>query len=111
MVFSTIDDSASPVANDVLVKNIGNGQILVATIRYNVSFSLFDGQGRLLLIQLIKPCDPNDAQYVIQDGREKLYDVRGNSGEIISLHPHQVYIYGFYESESRRIVSGKLLVP
>ena len=111
VVFSTIDDSASPVANDVLVKNIGNGQILVATIRYNVSFSLFDGQGRLLLIQLIKPCDPNDAQYVIQDGREKLYDVRGNSGEIISLHPHQVYIYGFYESESRRIVSGKLLVP
>ena len=106
-----VDDAAQPQANDVLVKCMGNGVIRVATTRKDVTFFLYNGSGMVTNYVKVPTCDPNDAQVSVdQNGQEKLFDVRGESGMDIQLVPGRVYIYGFYETEKRIISTGRLLV-
>ena len=112
--FTSIDDAQTPEPQDVLVKRLfGSGQILVASIRQNVAFALYDQYGHLVeYVQRLPQCDPNDAIMAVNaNGQEYLADiVDEKSGAILTLEMNTIYFYGFYENEKRRITSGKLII-
>ena len=112
--YTTIDDTQTPESRDVLVKRLfGGTQILIASLRTNVAFALYDRNGRIVeYIKQIPLCDQNDAIITINaNGQETLTDVADvRSGTILTLAPNTIYFYAFLEDESRRVASGKLII-
>ena len=112
--YTTIDDTQTPESRDVLVKRLfGGTQILIASLRTNVTFALYDRNGRIVeYIKQIPLCDQNDAIITINaNGQETLTDVADvRSGTILTLAPNTIYFYAFLEDESRRVASGKLII-
>ncbi len=110
---SEINDALKPKANDVLVKHLpGSTQLLVATTRKDVSFALYDANGHRVQFTGIATADPNDIEVVHEaDGSERLLDVNNlRSGTIVTVDPNTIYFYVFFESEKKRICSGKLAI-
>ncbi len=110
---SEINDALKPKANDVLVKHLpGSMQLLIATTRKDVSFALYDTDGHRVQFTGITTADPNDIEVVHEaDGSERLLNVTNyRSGTIVSVDPNTIYFYVFFESEKKRICSGKLVI-
>lgn len=111
---TTLNESQTATTDDVLIKRLYGGyQILVASLRKEVDFALYDQQGHLVeYIQNMPTCSQNDA--VIQtyaNGRDILTDVvDAQSGVIIDVNPNQIYFYGFYAGGKQNILSGKLII-
>lgn len=111
---TTLNESQTATTDDVLIKRLYGGyQILVASLRKEVDFALYDQQGHLVeYIQNMPTCSQNDA--VIQtyaNGRDILTDVvDAQSGIIIDVNPNQIYFYGFYAGGKQNILSGKLII-
>ena len=112
--YTTIDDAQTPSPRDVLLKRLfGSTDILVASLRSNVQFYLFDRNGRMVeLVEMIPVCDQNDAIIKVDaNGREVLNDVVNESAGVrITLNPNTLYFYTFFEDNKRRIASGKLVI-
>ena len=112
--YTTIDDAQTPESQDVLVKRLfGSTQILVASLRSGVQFYLYDRNGHIAeFVQQLPVCDQNDAIVTVNaNGQETLIDVVDpKSGVVLTLAPNTIYFYGFYETEGRRISSGKLII-
>ena len=109
---STINEANNPTTNDVLIKRIpGSLNMLVATIRKDVSIALYDQYGRLVLYEKVPVADPNDVQ-VSDDPNtiERLNDVSDvSSGLVIPLIPGQIYQYAFFVSDKKILKSGKFI--
>ena len=109
---STINEATNPTTNDVLIKRIpGSLNMLVATIRKDVSIALYDQYGRLVLYEKVPVADPNDVQ-VSDDPNtiERLNDVSDvSSGLVIPLIPGQIYQYAFFVSDKKILKSGKFI--
>ncbi len=112
--YTTIDDAQTPEPRDVLLKRLfGTMDILVASLRSNVQFYLFDRNGHMVdLVEMIPVCDQNDAIIKVDaNGREVLNDVvNENSGVRVTLNPNTLYFYTFFEGNKRRIASGKIVI-
>ena len=110
---SELNDALTPTANDVLVKRLsGSTQILVGTLRKDVSFGLYDMYGHRIALEKVPVADPNDVEMVTEaNGQERLLNITDlRSGTILTLDPNTIYFYVFFHSEKQRIVSGKLIV-
>lgn len=110
---SELNDALTPTANDVLVKRLsGSTQILVGTLRKDVSFGLYDMYGHRIALEKVPVADPNDIEMVTEaNGQERLLNITDlRSGTILTLDPNTIYFYVFFHSEKQRIVSGKLIV-
>lgn len=110
---SELNDALTPTANDVLVKRLsGSTQILVGTLRKDVSFGLYDMYGHRIALEKVPVADPNDVEMVTEaNGQERLLNITDlRSGTILTLEPNTIYFYVFFHSEKQRIVSGKLIV-
>lgn len=110
---SELNDALSPTANDVLVKRLpGSTQILVATLRKDVSFGLYDMYGHRIALEKVPVADPNDVEMVTEaNGQERLLNITDlRSGTILTLDPNTIYFYVFFHSEKEKIASGKLIV-
>ena len=111
-VTTDIDDALIPTANDVLVKCIPGYKLFVSTIRKDVTFILYNHNGRMMYYNVVPDAEPNDVSF----GKDAFnndvlldVDVNPNSGLIIDIDPGQIYLYNFVESGSKKIKSGKLM--
>ena len=110
---SELNDALTPTANDVLVKRLaGSTQILVGTLRKDVSFGLYDMYGHRIALEKLPVADPNDVEIVTEaSGQERLLNITDpGSGTIFTLDPNNIYFYVFFLNEKQRIASGKLIV-
>ena len=110
---SELNDALSPTGNDVLVKRLaGSTQILVGTLRKDVSFGLYDMYGHRIALEKVPVADPNDVEMVTEaSGQERLLNITDlRSGTILTLDPNTIYFYVFFHSEKEKIASGKLIV-
>ncbi len=110
---SELNDALTPTANDVLVKRLaGSTQILVGTLRKDVSFGLYDMYGHRIALEKLPVADPNDVEIVTEaSGQERLLNITDpDSGTIFTLDPNNIYFYVFFLNEKQRIASGKLIV-
>lgn len=110
---SELNDALTPTANDVLVKRLsGSTQILVGTIRKDVSFGLYDMYGHRVVLEKLSVADPNDIEMVTEaSGQERLLNITDlSSGTVFTLDPNNIYFYVFFLNEKQRIASGKLIV-
>ena len=110
---SELNDALTPTANDVLVKRLaGSTQILVGTLRKDVSFGLYDMYGHRIALEKLSVADPNDVEIVTEaSGQERLLNITDpGSGTIFTLDPNNIYFYVFFLNEKQRIASGKLIV-
>ncbi|MBQ7631208.1 MAG: hypothetical protein IJS82_00395 [Paludibacteraceae bacterium] len=106
---STINTDATATAGSVLMKRVpGEAKIFVATIRKDVTFFLFDQNGRLLFSNPVPVADPNDVDmYIDLNGQEVLNDV-STTGMEVEINIGQIYFYAFRSSE-KVIHSGKFI--
>lgn len=112
-VYSSINEGQSPTSHDVVLKYIqGTTDIMVATIRKNVVFCLFDAYGQRLCSYKLPTSNFNFSDIrTDKDGIETFFDFDPNVvGVTIHLTPNQYYLYVFMEGEKRILQSGKLLV-
>ena len=110
---SAINTATEANSNDVLIKRLpGSLNLLVATLRKDVIFAMYDQNGRLILEEKVPVADPNDAQVTADPATiERLGDVVDpSSGLVIPLIPGQIYQYAFYVAGgTKRIKSGKFI--
>ena len=109
---SEINDALTPTANDVIIIRVpGQNKLLIASIRKNVAFALYDQNGRLVHFEETVPAaDPNDV-IVFQDVNNKdVFSklISDKTCRFIDIIPGQVYFYGFYTSE-KVFKSGKIM--
>ncbi len=110
---SELNDALTPTANDVLVKRLaGSTQILVGTLRKDVTFGLYDMYGHRIALEKVPVADPNDVDMVTEaSGQERLNNITDlRSGTILTLEPNTIYFYVFFHSDKERISSGKLII-
>ena len=110
---SELNDALSPTGNDVLVKRLaGSTQILVGTLRKDVTFGLYDMYGHRIALEKVPVADPNDVDMVTEaSGQERLLNITDlRSGTILTLEPNTIYFYVFFHSDKERISSGKLII-
>ena len=109
---SEINDALTPTENDVIIIRVpGENKLLIASIRQNVAFALFDQNGRLVHFEETVPAaDPNDV-IVFQDVHNKdVFSklIGDKTCKYIDIIPGQIYFYGFYTSE-KKFKSGKIM--
>ena len=109
---SEINDALTPTENDVIIIRVpGENKLLIASIRQNVAFALFDQNGRLVHFEETVPAaDPNDV-IVFQDVHKKdVFSklIGDKTCKYIDIIPGQIYFYGFYTSE-KKFKSGKIM--
>lgn len=110
---STINDGQEAQSNDVLIKRMpGTYQIVIATLRKDVSFAMYDQYGHLVFISDVPVANPNDVD--VRDdanGQEVLNDVSDPSaGVVVEVIPGQVYFYSFFVSGGKKSVKqGKFM--
>ena len=109
---SEINDALTPTANDVIIIRVpGQNKLLIASIRKNVAFALYDQNGRLVHFEETVPAaDPNDV-IVFQDVNNKdVFSklISDKTCRFIDIIPGQIYFYGFYTSE-KVFKSGKIM--
>lgn len=109
---SEINDALTPTENDVIIIRVpGENKLLIASIRQNVAFALFDQNGRLVHFEETVPAaDPNDV-IVFQDVHNKdVFSklIGDKTCKYIDIIPGQIYFYGFYTSE-KKFKSGKII--
>lgn len=114
---STINAAAEPTASDVVIKRLpGTCSIFVATIRNDIFFVLYDQSGKVVYAnsESLPVANPNDVEVATDPNRangEQLADVTPSTenGVIIPLNPGEIYMYGFYQTNTKRIKSGKFI--
>lgn len=106
---STINDAASPTVLDVLMKHIkGTKDIAFATLRKNVSVSIYKMNGQMLFHAAIPESSQNDVVMIINaNGQEELIDVHTPLTTFTIPEENQHYFYVFFENNKRKIASGK----
>ncbi len=112
-VYSSINEGQSPTSHDIVLKYIqGTTDIMVATIRKNVVFCLFDAYGQRLCSYKLPTSNFNYSDIRMdKDGIETFFDFDPQVvGVTIHLSPNQYYLYVFMEGEKRILQSGKLMV-
>lgn len=109
---SPINEGQTAGSTDVLVKRIpGTYQIVVATLRKDVSFAMYDQSGHVVYTTNVPVANPNDVD-VHQDanGQDVLNDVGSSAGIVINVIPRQVYFYSFFVSGGTKSVNrGKFI--
>ena len=108
---TTIQSSATPNTLDVLMKHInGSRDIAFATLRKNVSVAIYDINGLLLFQAAVPESNQNDA-IIIQNahGYEELVDVYTPKTIYTIPEDNKAYFYVFFENNTRRIASGKIV--
>lgn len=109
---SEINEGQTAVSTDVLVKRIpGTYQIVIATLRKDVSFAMYDQYGHVVYMKEVPVANPNDVD-VHQDanGQDVLNDVDTGAGIVIDVIPRQVYFYSFFVSGGTKSVNrGKFI--
>lgn len=120
---STIDETAIPTANDVVIKRLpGTYQLFVGTIRRDVYFALFDQHGHRMFYDKVPTADPNDIEMVPDlENDERLNDVfNSRSGLVVDVEPNQIYFYTFLYGDktfmqmlkgdtAKKLKSGKII--
>ena len=110
-IASTIQTSATPSANDVLVKYLGDMTFGAATLRKNVSIAVYTTEGQQLFLNKLEETSQNDAIIGTNaDGQECLMDVYTTSTQFTLPETNQMFFYVFLENGEKRIASGKLMV-
>ena len=110
-VASTIHTAATPSANDVLIKYLGDKTFGAASLRKNVSIAVYTADGQRLFFNQLEETSQNDAVIGINvEGKECLMDVYTTSTQFTLPGTNQMFFYVFLENGSRRITSGKLIV-
>jgi hypothetical protein len=110
-ISSTIQTSATPSANDVLVKYLGDMTFGAATLRKNVSIAVYTTEGQQLFLNKLEETSQNDAIIGTNaDGQECLMDVYTTSTQFALPETNQMFFYVFLENGEKRIASGKLIV-
>ena len=110
-VASTIHSAATPSANDVLIKYLGDKTFGAASLRKNVSIAVYTADGQRLFFNQLEETSQNDAVIGINvEGKECLMDVYTTSTQFTLPGTNQMFFYVFLENGSRRITSGKLIV-
>ncbi|MCQ2325287.1 MAG: hypothetical protein MJZ58_03750, partial [Paludibacteraceae bacterium] len=109
---SPINDAQTPTSRDVLLKYVpGTTNIVVATIRKNVVFRLYDVKGHCHGEYKLNTVNTNFADIDLDsDDREHLFNFENAMGLEIHLIPNQFYLYTFMEGDTRILQSGKLLM-
>jgi hypothetical protein len=108
---TTIEASKTPTAHDVMIKHIGGLDFAVATLRKNVSIGVYTHTGHLVFFSKLNEVSQNDAVVVTNpDGSDKLLDVHSTTTQFTLPHKHHIFFYVFFDSDNRRIDSGKLVV-
>ena len=107
---TTINDAATPNALDVLMKHIkGTRDIAFATLRKNVSVSVYQMNGQVLFHAAIPESNQNDVIIITNaNGQEELVDVYTPLTTFTLPEENQHYFYVFYENNKRKIASGKI---
>lgn len=110
--FSPINESLSPSSRDVLLKYVpGTTDIVVATIRKNVTFVLYDANGHCQMTYKLPTINTNYVDVELNsDNKEQLFNFDNAMGLQIHLLPNQFYIYSFIGDGKHLIQSGKLLM-
>jgi hypothetical protein len=108
-IASTIETGAAPQAHDVLMKHIkGTKDIAFATLRKNVSVSIYKMNGQMLFHAAIPESSQNDVVMIINaNGQEELIDVHTPLTTFTIPEENQHYFYVFFENNKRKIASGK----
>ncbi len=110
MPYDTINDAAAVKTTDCLVKVIPGGKLLVGTIRKNVKFYVYNVNGYGSGTYELTPCDANHREVVIlANGDEELVDFWGNNGTEVQLKPGTVYVYSFFEGDTKVLKTGKII--
>ncbi len=111
-LISDINDSDTPRPTDVLVKPLGGGQVMFATLRKDVHVGLYNGRGQMIRMVDLPSANPNDVEIIqTATGEDKLNNVYSlSSGVVVEFNPSEFYFYVFFEGTRRRIISGKLLL-
>ncbi len=109
---SEINDALTPTENDVILLRVpGENKLLIASIRQNVAFALYDQNGHLVHFEETVPAaDPNDV-VVFQDVHNKdVFSklIGDKTCRYIDVLPNQIYFYGFYTSD-KKFKSGKII--
>ena len=108
---TTIEASKTPTAHDVMIKHIGGLDFAVATLRKNVSIGVYTHTGHLVFFSKLNEVSQNDAVVVTNpDGSDKLLDVHSTTTQFTLPHKNHIFFYVFFDSDNRRIDSGKLVV-
>ena len=108
---STLQTSAKPTKDDVLIKHIGGLNFAVATLRKNVSFALYSMNGHLIYNQKITESNQNDIVVGTQaDGSDKFLDIYSSTTQFSLPEANKIFFYVFFENSERKITSGKLVV-
>lgn len=110
---STVNDGLTATERDVFIRRVaGACQLFVATIRKDVTFILYDQNGRMLYREMIPDAEPN-AIKVEQDGFDQdvllNVDVDPNAGVLVDINPNQIYFYSFVKGRGKLIKSGKII--
>ncbi len=109
---SPINDAKTPTSRDVLLKHVpGTTNIVVATIRKNVVFRLYDVKGHCHGEYKLTTVNTNFADIDLDsEDQEHLFNFDNAMGLEIHLIPNQFYLYTFMEDDKRILQSGKLLM-
>lgn len=109
---SPINEVKAPTSRDVLLKHVpGTTNIVVATIRKNVVFRLYDVKGHCHGEYKLNTVNTNFADIDLDsDNQEHLFNFDNAMGLEIHLIPNQFYLYTFMEGDTRILQSGKLLM-
>ena len=108
-VSSTISESATPNALDVLMKHVkGTKDIVFATIRTNVYVGVYTIDGQMLFYEDVPASSQNDIIMINNaDGHEELVDVYTPKRTFTLPEENKIYFYVFFENGVRKIDSGK----
>lgn len=109
-VSSTISESATPNALDVLMKHVkGTKDIVFATIRTNVYVGVYTIDGQMLFYEDVPASSQNDIIMINNaDGHEELVDVYTPKRTFTLPEENKIYFYVFFENGVRKIDSGKV---
>ena len=111
-VYSDINEAQTPTSRDVVIKYIpGSTDIVVATIRKDVVFYLFDGYGHRLCAYRLQTANFNFSDIrPDKDGIDTFFDFDAEIvGQRIHLFPNQFYLYAFMEGSKHILKTGKLM--
>ncbi len=106
---TTIQSSAKPRANDVLMKYVaGSRTVSFATLRKNVSVAIYKADGQRLFYAAVPESSQNDV-YIITNayGQEELVDAYTTNVTYTLPEDNTLYFYVFYENDKYKIASGK----
>lgn len=115
IMFATVTYSEAKHAlpTDVLFRHIaGTNRFMAASIRLDVQIAVFDQSGRMIMYSPVPTCDPNVAEVTVDlDGVEHLTQVTDpTQGVSFEAEPNRIYFYTFFESDKRRVTSGKFML-